>query len=110
MAGTDKPVIQIQPSTAVVDIPDINSTITDDIQLAYAAADGPVGTLHVVGKADVAKNNVLDIDNMVADQKIDLSGIDLKALSALLKIASAKDGTGAHRNDPMVRLQSISTS
>ena len=88
VAGTDKPVIQIQPSTAVVDIPDINSTITDDIQLAYAAADGPVGTLHVVGKADVAKNNVLDIDNMVADQKIDLSSIDLKALSALLKIAS----------------------
>ena len=86
VAGNDKAVMQIQPSQAVIDITDINQPISDDVTLMYSAADGPVGTIHIAGHASAVKNNVVDTANMTADQATDLSAVDLKALTAVVKI------------------------
>jgi hypothetical protein len=80
--------VQIQPSTAVIDIPSINQSITDDVALNYSVNGGSTGVIHIAGSASAVTNNQLDATGASADEKVDLSNVDLKALSALLPIAS----------------------
>lgn len=80
--------VQIQPSTVVIDIPSINQAITDDIALNYSVNGGSTGAIHISGSASAVKNNQLDAGSASADEKVDLSNVDLKALSAFLPMAS----------------------
>jgi hypothetical protein len=84
----DNALVQIQPSTAVIDIPNINSPIADDVTLNYSVSGGSVGTVHLSGSAAAVKNNRLDTDNAQADEKLELANLNLKALSPILQLFS----------------------
>jgi hypothetical protein len=81
--------LQMQPSTAVIDIPSINQPITNDIALNYSVNGGSNGVIHIAGSASAVKNSQLDASSATADERLDLSNVDLKALSALLPMVSS---------------------
>jgi hypothetical protein len=85
--GDGPPVMVIQPSDIVIDIPDINGTITNDIRLAIAAADGKTGTLTLVGNVDAIENNKVAADKLSADQTLGMNEFDTAALAPVLKMA-----------------------
>jgi hypothetical protein len=84
----DNALVQIQPSMATVGIPDINSPITDDVTLNYSVSGGTVGTIHLAGSASAVKNNLVDVNNAAADEKLDLADVNLKALAPILQLLS----------------------
>jgi hypothetical protein len=80
--------VQIQPSTATIDIPNINQPITDDIALNYSVNNGAVGTVRIAGTASAVKDNKLDASDLTADEKLILANVDLKAIAPFLQMVS----------------------
>src|SRR5215218_10338361 len=69
-AGGGPALMVIQPSDIVVDIPDINGPISNDIKLAFSAQGGQTGTLTLVGNVDAVDGNKVVVDKLAADQKL----------------------------------------
>ncbi len=81
------PVMVIQPSEIVVDIPDINGPISNDIRLASGANDAPPGRLTLAGRIDAIENRRIAFDTLTAHQTAELHDLGLTALAPLLKMA-----------------------
>jgi hypothetical protein len=77
------------PSIAgVVKFPDINKTIEDAIDIAVKVGDGQPGKIALAGTADIAENNVLQLDKAAIDQTLTTQDIRLESFS----FALGKDG------------------
>jgi|GEM_PF-6384477 len=82
------PPLVIEPGEAVVDIKDINAGIDNVIKLALRLGDKPAGSIHVAGKIDAVDGNKLNLGKLTADQSVKLAGIDIGALTPLLRLAN----------------------
>src|SRR5688572_2334808 len=80
----DAPPVHVGKSTVLVNITDINQPISNDVKLAFRVGDQQPGTVTAVGTVDVADGNQLNIEKLVADQKVALSNVDLGAAAALV--------------------------
>ena len=89
-AGVPAP-ITIDPSTIVLNIPDINQPITNDIKLAYRVGNAKPSAISVIGSIDAVENGEIDLatvkNTLKAQQKIALQDVDLSAASAVVKDA-----------------------
>lgn len=80
-------VMVIQPSDLVVDIPDINGMISNDVRLAFGPSGAQPGTLTLAGTVDAIEGKQIAVDQLAADQKLALANVDLAALAPILKLA-----------------------
>ncbi len=81
-AGAD--VVHIDPSSAVVQITDINEPITDDVKLVYRLGNNMASTVSLAGTIDAVEDNTLidfanDVNKLIADQKLEVGNVDLAA-------------------------------
>src|SRR5688572_26667975 len=53
--------ITIDPSTIVINIPDINQPITNDIKLAYRVGNAKPSAISVIGSIDAVENGEIDL-------------------------------------------------
>ncbi len=80
--------VTIEPSQIVLNIPDINKTITNAINLTYRVGSGPVSSVSLAGGVDVVENRrIVPVKAMVVDQKLELNNVDLGVASPLMKVA-----------------------
>lgn len=86
IVAAGQPPVHVDPSSAVVKIPDINAPIQNEIKLNVRVADGGPGTIAAAGTIDIAEENQL-LDELSGDQKVVLSSIDAAAVSPFLKLA-----------------------
>ena len=76
----ENPPVHVGKSTAVLNIPDINQPISNDVRLALRVGDASApGAVTAAGTVDLADNNRLNVEQLVADQKIALVNVDLAA-------------------------------
>lgn len=87
IAGDGVPTpVHIEPgSTAILNIPSINSPIDDKINLKFRTGDNPPGTLDLAGTVAAVQNNRVNIEKLTADQKLQVAAVNLDALNGLLK-------------------------
>ncbi|MGB7158125.1 MAG: hypothetical protein WBD40_08670 [Tepidisphaeraceae bacterium] len=86
-AGGGPALMVIKPSDIIVDVPDSNGPISNDIKLAFSSAEGKTGTISLAGSVDVIENNKLAVEQMTADQKLALADVDFAALEPILQMA-----------------------
>jgi hypothetical protein len=79
-----KPTMTVPQMDADLTIPDINSTITDKLEMAVQVAAGAPGKIVLTGTADAIKNNRLASDSANLHQQLEINGIDLQAMLPLL--------------------------
>ncbi|CAN5459253.1 hypothetical protein BH09PLA1_BH09PLA1_08610 [soil metagenome] len=98
-AGVPAP-ITINPSTIVLNVPDINRPITNDVKLAYRVGDSRPSTISISGSIDAVKDGKIDMDQVAttlkAQQKITLQDLDTSAASAFVpngEVAGIVNGT-----------------
>jgi hypothetical protein len=87
IAGDGVPTpVHIEPgSTALLNIPNINSPIDNTVKLKFRVGDEQPGALDLAGKIAAVKNNRLNTENLVADQKLQVARVNLAALNGILK-------------------------
>ena len=90
--------VHIDPSTAVINIPDINKPIADDVKLAFHVGEETPGTVTLAGTVDAVQNNKLDLDQLAADQKINIANVNLAAAGPFLKQAKVDAQLGGVAN------------
>ncbi|MBC8106071.1 MAG: hypothetical protein H7Z14_05740, partial [Anaerolineae bacterium] len=87
--------IAIDPSTIVLNIPDINQPITNDIKLAYRVGDSKPSAISMNGSIDAVENGKVDLEKvqqtLKAQQKIVLANVDLAGASPMLKKSLGAD-------------------
>lgn len=88
--------VHLRAINAAVKVSDINQPITDTLSAQAQVNDGPVGTVSMGGSIEAVKNNVVAIDTANVEQTLDLKGVDLKSISALLgpSLALVGNSTG----------------
>ncbi len=93
-AGVPAP-ITIEPSTVLLDIPDVNQPIQDNIKLAYRLGDAKPSTISVSGTVDAVEGGKVDLktidSKLKAQQKIALDNVDLGAATPILKKSLGED-------------------
>ncbi|HEV2296398.1 MAG TPA: hypothetical protein VGR35_21320 [Tepidisphaeraceae bacterium] len=92
------PVMEIQPSNIVIDIPDINGPIRNDVRLALGPQGEKPGTLALAGTVDAIENNRVAVETLSADQTLELAQLNIKALGPLLKLAGLDARLGGSGN------------
>ncbi|MDQ3439835.1 MAG: hypothetical protein M3478_05740, partial [Planctomycetota bacterium] len=86
-AGGGAPLIVIQPSDIVLDVPDSNGPIKNDIKLAFGPNGGQPGMLTLVGDVDAIDADKVAVDKLAANQELGLTNVDFTALAPVLKLA-----------------------
>jgi hypothetical protein len=82
-------VVNVDPSTAVVTITDINTPFQTDVKLRYRVNDGEPSVLEASGTVGAIRNNLVDVKQLVAGQKVSLANVDLAAVEPFLKTLGA---------------------
>ncbi|HYO09095.1 MAG TPA: hypothetical protein VER17_08985, partial [Tepidisphaeraceae bacterium] len=77
--------VQVDPSTFVVNIPDINGPIANEGTLTYRVNDAPPSTVAINGSVDAIEGNKIDLEKLVASQDIKVTNADLAAAAPFLK-------------------------
>ncbi len=78
------PPIYLDPSDVTVDIPDINQPIANKATVAYHVGNAAPGTIALEGTVDAIENNVVNVDQLKADQTLQIAGTDLAAAAPFL--------------------------
>jgi hypothetical protein len=82
--------LEIEPSSLVLNIPDSNQPIENDIKLAYRIGQNAVGTITASGKIDLIENNRVQLDKLSGDEAITLAGISMAPVGAIMSSPQAK--------------------
>src|SRR4051812_2046364 len=78
VSGANLPApIYLDPSNIVVNIPNINPPISDDGKPPSRGGTPPAGTVAFAGTVAAITNNRVDVENLKADQKLDIRKADL---------------------------------
>jgi hypothetical protein len=85
--GAPNPLVLAPGTQASISIPDINGTITNDIELQIANPQGKPGTVSIKGDATAVQNNKLDLDALKAHQTVTLADLALPTLMPVVKAA-----------------------
>lgn len=92
------PPLVLEPGEAVLDVPDINSAVSNTIKLALRVGDRPAGSVDIGGKIDAIDGNQLNLEKLVADQSVKISAIDLSALAPILRVLKVEGDVGGMVN------------
>ncbi|WP_428937897.1 hypothetical protein [Fontivita pretiosa] len=80
------PPVHVDPSSVVVNIPDINRPIENAVKLAYHVGnDERKSTIEISGTVDAIENNLPNIEQLVASLKISLANVQLAAAEPFLR-------------------------
>ncbi|MEA2708420.1 MAG: large repetitive protein, partial [Phycisphaerales bacterium] len=82
--------IHLESGDVVVNIPNINSEITNDAKFVYRVGQSPPGTITIVGAIDAIENNIVNVDKLAADEKIQITSADLAGIEPFLQSPGAK--------------------
>src|SRR5687768_3452709 len=100
-AGGGPPLMVIQPSDIVLDVPDSNGPIKNDIRLAFGPQGSQPGMLTLVGDVDAIDADKVAVNKLAATQELGLSNIDFAALAPVLKMAKLDATLGGVANGAM---------
>ena len=78
--------VTIDPSTIVINIPDINKSIENNIALRYHTADGKRSEISVAGSISFAANGKVDLSKLRAQQKITTTDVNLAAAKPFIGV------------------------
>jgi hypothetical protein len=81
---------QSSPLNVTVGIPDINQPITNAIDVGVQVGQSDLIAVKVNGTVSAIKNNLVDVQNLAADQTVELSQGDLATVTQLLHAISPK--------------------
>ncbi|MEA2734910.1 MAG: large repetitive protein, partial [Humisphaera sp.] len=82
--------IHLESGDVVVNIPNINSEIANDAKFVYRVGQSPPGTITIVGAIDAIENNLVNVDKLAADEKIQITSADLAGIEPFLQSPGAK--------------------
>lgn len=82
---TAPPPVFLDSGDIKINIPDINSAIQNDAKLVVRFGDTPPGTISVAGTVDAIENNVVDVEKLTADQKLEIANTNLSAAEPFLQ-------------------------
>ena len=95
-----QPTLAVSDLTASANIPNINSKITDALNITLQVNNVPAGSIALSGTAQAVKENELAIASAAVHQTLDLNNIDLQTFAPLLPanlgIKSLTGGSHAH--------------
>ena len=80
-----QPPIHLDSGDVVVDIPDINGPITNDGRFVYRVGQSQPGTIAIAGTVDVIDDNAVNLEKLVADQKLTITSAELAAVEPFLQ-------------------------
>ena len=82
--------IHLDSGDVIVNIPNINAPITNDAKFVYHVGQSPPSTIAMAGTVDAIENNTVNLDQLAADQKLEITKADLAAVEPFLQSPTAK--------------------
>jgi hypothetical protein len=82
--------IHLDSGDVVINIPGINSAVTNEGKFVYHVGDSSPGTIALAGTVDAIENNQLNLEQLAADQKLQITSADLAAVEPFLQSPDAK--------------------